>query len=126
MFGQSSSSDRLPCRKQMTRVNLLIFVLVGLLASTVPADVLSESAYTLKEAMENGVNIKLTSEGCYAGECVRVYHGFDAARAVLDEICEGYAPGLILTVYRPGDLKRDRWCVTRYQEVDEILAIAAD
>jgi hypothetical protein len=54
-----------------------------------------------------------------------VYHGFYAAQAALREICAGYAPGLVLTVYRADDLDRDRWCVARYQEVDEILATAA-
>jgi hypothetical protein len=52
---------------------VLMLVLGGLLASAVPSDVLAARVYTLKEAMENGIDIRLTSEGCAAGECVSIY-----------------------------------------------------
>jgi hypothetical protein len=45
--------------------------------------------------------------------------------AALDQICAMQAPGLILTVYRPGDGYRDGWCVARYGEAARIQQVEA-
>lgn len=66
-------------------------------------------------------------EGQYPGDFYRMivaYHGFEPAKTALDERCATQAPGLILAVYRPGDVERDAWCVARYGEVDEFLDTA--
>ena len=52
--------------------------------------------------------------GRYVGDLYRMmvaYEGFRPAKAALDELCATQAPGLILAVYRPGDVERDTWCV---------------
>jgi hypothetical protein len=75
MLSQSMVLDESTCRKSTTwkRGHVLVLVLGGLLASAVPSDVLAARVYTLQEAMANGIDIRLTSEGCFAGECVSVY-----------------------------------------------------
>lgn len=68
----------------------------------------------------------VAGEGRYVGDLDRMivaYGGLDRAREVLEEMCASQAPGVILTVYRPGDVRRDGWCTARYREVDEVQAI---
>jgi hypothetical protein len=65
--------------------------------------------------------------GQYVGDFYRMmvaYDGFGPAKAALDELCATQAPGLILAVYRPGDVERDAWCVARYGDADEFLDTA--
>lgn len=68
----------------------------------------------------------VAGDGRYVGDLDRMivaYGGLDRAREVLGEMCASQAPGVIFTVYRPGDLQRDGWCTARYREVDEVKAI---
>ncbi len=68
----------------------------------------------------------VAGSGTYAGDFYRMvaeHGGVAAAKAVLDKMCEGQAPGMILAVYRPGDVERDGWCSARHGEAQELLGI---